>query len=150
MSAKLSDLKLPKVRKVIQYEVDGQQKIITVFNPIGKKRLQLLEILSSVDKVDNEDVNKVADILYKSLLKELVDIEIDMKTVSTLDKYPSLALIEMNKELEEILFELQYEYISGQMRRVNHTIIATMSGSLLSKTNKLNELLEELNASQQV
>ena len=68
-----------------------------------------------------------------------------MKTVSTLDKYPSLALMEMNKELEEILFELQYEYISGQMRRVNHTIIATMSGSLLAKTNKLNELLEELN-----
>ena len=30
MSAKLSDLKLPKVRKVIQYEVDGVKKNITV------------------------------------------------------------------------------------------------------------------------
>jgi len=148
MSAKLSDLKLPKVRKVIQYEVDGQQKIITVFNPVGEKRLQLLEMLSAVDQVDNEDVNKVADTLYKSLLKELVDIEVDMKSVSTLDKYPTLALMEMNKELEEILFELQYEYISGQMRRVNHTIIATMSGSLLARTNKLNELIDELNANQ--
>ena len=149
MSAKLSDLKLPKVRKVIQYEVDGQQKIITVFNPVGKKRLQLLEILSSVDKVDNEDVNKVADILYKSLLKELVDVEIDMKNTATLDKYPSLAVMEINKELEEIIFELQYEYVSSQIRRVNHTVIATMSGVLMNKTNKLNELIEDLNKSQE-
>lgn len=148
MSAKLSDLKLPRVRKTIQFEVNGEQKIITVFNPVGDKRIQLLEMLSSVDKVDNKDVDKVADIVYKSLLKELVDIEVDMKSVSTLDKYPTLALMEMNKELEEILFELQYEYISGQMRRVNHTIIATMSGSLLARTNKLNELIDELNANQ--
>ena len=47
--------------------------------------------------------------------------------------------------LEEILFELQYEYIFSQIRRVNHTIISAMSGNLLNKTNKLNELLEELN-----
>ena len=145
MSAKLSDLKLPRVRKTIQFEVNGEQKIITVFNPVGDKRIQLLEMLSSVDKVDNKDVDKVADIIYKSLLNELVDIEIDMETVSTLDKYPTLALMEINKEIEEILFELQYEYIFSQIRRVNHTIISAMSGNLLNKTNKLNELLEELN-----
>ena len=147
MSAKLSELKLPKVRKVIQYEVNGEQKIITIFNPIGKKRLQLLELLSSVDKVGEDNVDNVADALYKSLLKELVDIEVDVKNTSTLEKYPSLALMEMNKELEEIIFELQYEYVSGQIRKVNHTIIAAMSGGLLNKTNKLNELLEELKIS---
>ena len=143
MSAKLSDLKLPKVRKVIQYEVNGEQKIITIFNPVGKKRIQLIEMLSSVDKVKESDVDNVADILYKSLLKELVDIEVDVKNVTTLEKYPSLALMEMNKELEEIMFELQYEYISGQMRRVNSTIVAAMSSNLLNKTNKLNDLIEE-------
>lgn len=146
MSAKLSDLKLPKVRKVIQYEVNGEQKIVTVFNPIGKKRVQLLEILSSISKVDNEDSEKIADVLYKTLLKELVDIETDVRNAAILDKYPSLTLMEINKELEEIIFELQYEYISSQIRRANHTIIAAMSGVLLNKTNKLNEILEELNA----
>ena len=45
MSVKLSDLKLPKVRRVIQCEVNNEPKIITVFNPVGKKRLQLIEIL---------------------------------------------------------------------------------------------------------
>ena len=145
MSAKLSDLKLPKVRKVIQCEIDGEQKIITVFNPVGKKRLQLLEMLSSIDKVDEEGTDKIANTLYKTLLKELVDIEVDVKTASTLDKYPSLTLMEINKEIEEILFELQYEYVSGQIRRVNHTIITAMSGVLINKTNKLNELMEDLN-----
>ena len=149
MSAKLSDLKLPKVRKVINCEVNGEQKNITVFNPVGKKRVQLLEMLSSIDKVDDSDINKVADTFYKSLLKELVDVEIDMKNTATLDKYPSLAVMEINKELEEIIFELQYEYVSSQIRRVNHTVISTMSGVLMNKTNKLNELIEDLNKSQE-
>ena len=145
MSAKLSDLKLPKVRKVIQCEVNGEQKIITVFNPTGKKRVQLLEMLSSVDKVGKDDMENVADTLYKSLLKELVDIEVDMDRVSILDKYPSLTLMEVNKEIEEIMFELQYEYITGQIRRANNTIISAMSGVLINKTEKINSLLEELN-----
>jgi len=145
MSAKLSDLKLPKVRKVIQCEVNGEQKIITVFNPTGKKRVQLLEMLSSVDKVGKDDMENVADTLYKSLLKELVDIEVDMDKVSILDKYPSLTLMEVNKEIEEIMFELQYEYITGQIRRANNTIISAMSGVLINKTEKINSLLEELN-----
>ena len=144
MSAKLSDLKLQKVRKIIQYEINGEKKIITVFNPIGKKRLQLLEMLSSIDKVDTENVNNVADTLYKSLLKELVDIDVDMKKLTTLDKYPSLALMEINKEIDEIIFELQYEYITGQIRKANQTIIAAMSGVLINKTEKINDLLEDL------
>ena len=144
MSTKLSDLKLPKVRKIINCEIDGEPKIITIFNPVGKKRIQLLEMLGSVSQINEEDTDKVADILYKSLLKELVNIEVDVKDANTLEKYPSLTLMEINKEIEEIIFELQYEYITGQMRRINHTIIAAMSGNLLNKTNKLNELIEEL------
>ena len=147
MSAKLSELKLPKVRKVIQFEVDGVKKNITVFNPVGKKRLQLLEILSSVDMLGENGSKDIADTLYKTLLKELVDIEVDMKKVTTLDKYPSLTLMEMNKEIEEILFELQYEYITNQIRRANNTLITAMSGVLINKTNKLNEILEDLNNS---
>lgn len=144
MSAKLSDLKLQKVRKLIQYEINGEKKIITVFNPIGKKRLQLLEMLSSIDKVGEENINDVADTLYRTLLKELVDIEVDMKKLTTLDKYPSLALMEINKEIDEIIFELQYEYITGQIRRANQTIISAMSGVLINKTEKINDLLEDL------
>ena len=36
MSAKISELKLQKVRRVIQYEFNGEKRIITIFNPIGK------------------------------------------------------------------------------------------------------------------
>ena len=143
---KLTDLKLNKIRKQIPINIDGEEKLITIYNPIGKKRVQLLEILSSISKVDNEDSEKIADVLYKTLLKELVDIETDVRNAAILDKYPSLTLMEINKELEEIIFELQYEYISSQIRRANHTIITAMSGVLINKTNKLNELLEELNA----
>lgn len=144
MSAKISELKLQKVRRVIQYEFNGEKRIITIFNPIGKKRLQLLEMLSSIDKVGEENINDVADTLYRTLLKELVDIEVDMKKLTTLDKYPSLALMEINKEIDEIIFELQYEYITGQIRKANQTIIAAMSGVLINKTEQINDLLEDL------
>ena len=144
MSAKISELKLQKVRRVIQYEFNGEKRIITIFNPIGKKRLQLLEMLSSIDKVGEENINDVADTLYRTLLKELVDIEVDMKKLTILDKYPSLALMEINKEIDEIIFELQYEYITGQIRRANQTIISAMSGVLINKTEQINELLEDL------
>lgn len=144
MSAKISELKLQKVRKVIQYELNGEKRIITIFNPIGKKRLQLLEMLSSIDKVGEENIDDVADTLYRTLLKELVDIEVDMKKLTTLDKYPSLALMEINKEIDEIIFELQYEYITGQIRKANQTIISAMSGVLINKTEKINDLLEDL------
>ena len=144
MSAKISELKLQKVRRVIQYEFNGEKRIITIFNPIGKKRLQLLEMLSSIDKVGEENINDVADTLYRTLLKELVDIEVDMKKLTTLDKYPSLSLMEINKEIDEIIFELQYEYITGQIRRANQTIISAMSGVLINKTEKINDLLEDL------
>jgi hypothetical protein len=49
--------------------------------------------------------------------------------------------------MEEIIFELQYEYITNQIRRVNNTLITAMSGVLINKTNKLNEILEDLNNS---
>ena len=145
MSINLSNLKLPKVRKVIQCEVNNEPKIITVFNPVGKKRLQLIEMLSSVDRINEENIESVAGTLYKTLIKELVNINVDMDNVTTLDEYPSLALMEINKEIEEIIFELQYEYVSSQIRRVNHTIIAAMSGTLMAKGEQLKGLIEDLN-----
>ena len=42
MKAKLSELKLNKVRKVLKYEIDGVEKQITIYNAIGKKRENLL------------------------------------------------------------------------------------------------------------
>ena len=45
MNVKLSELKLNKVRKILEYEVDGDKKQITIYNAIGKKRENLLSIL---------------------------------------------------------------------------------------------------------
>ena len=44
MKAKLSELKLNKVRKVLKYEIDGVEKQITIYNAIGKKRENLLKL----------------------------------------------------------------------------------------------------------
>ena len=77
MKAKLSELKLNKVRKVLKYEVDGVEKQITIYNAIGKKRENLLKLFQVGSRIDDKD--KAASMMYESILKELVDIDIDTK-----------------------------------------------------------------------
>ena len=131
MKAKLSELKLNKVRKTLEYEVDGNKKQITIYNAIGKKRENLLNML----KVGNQltDKDKAADMLYKSILKELVDLDVDVKNTLPLAKAPNIILLQINHEIDEIIYELQYEFISSQMRLLNQAKISAMTSLSLKK-----------------
>lgn len=139
---KLSELKLSKVRKTINYKVGEEDKIITVYNAIGKKRDNILKIIETGSKLTDKD--KVAEMLYKSILKELTDITIDVKKSTSLSKYPSLTLLELNKEIDDILFELQYEYLTQQIRVLNKAKIAVLAASTMDKTKELTEVTEKL------
>lgn len=141
--SKLSDLKLNKVRRVIRFEVDGEQKEITVYNPIGKKREQLLKMLETGGKITDKD--KAADMLYKSILKELVGVELDLKSTNGLLKAPTLQMLELNHEVSEILHELQYEFITGQIRQLNANRVATMAAISIDKVAQLKEDIDKLN-----
>ena len=59
MSAKLSELKLPKVRKVIQFEVDGVKKNITVFNVIEQYRKAIEKKLNGDSFGTSSNQNKM-------------------------------------------------------------------------------------------
>ena len=100
MKAKLSELKLNKVRKVLKYEIDGVEKQITIYNAIGKKRENLLKLFQVGSRIDDKD--KAASMMYESVLKELVDIDIDTKGFKSMFKAPSMTLLELNHIIEEI------------------------------------------------
>ena len=142
MGAKLSELKLNKVRKVLDYEVDGVKKHITIYNAIGKKRENLLNMLQVGNKLTDKD--KAADMIYKSILKELVDIDVDVKNTITLSKAPSIVLLQINHEIDEIIYELQYEFISSQMRLLNHAKISSMASLSLQKVEDMKKDIESL------
>lgn len=142
MNVKLSELKLNKVRKILEYEVDGDKKQITIYNAIGKKRENLLNML----KVGNQltDKGKAADMLYKSILKELVDLDVDVKNTLPLAKAPNIILLQINHEIDEIIYELQYEFISSQMRLLNQAKISAMTAYSLNRMNEMTEDIEGL------
>lgn len=142
MGVKLSELKLNKIRKVLEYTVNDEKKQITIFNPIGKKRENLLNILKTGSQLT--DKNKAADMLYKSILKELVDLDVDVRNTLPLSKAPNIILLQINHEIDEIIYELQYEFISSQMRALNQARISAMTALSLKKANEMTEDIEGL------
>ena len=142
MGVKLSELKLNKIRKVLEYTVNDEKKQITIFNPIGKKRENLLNILKTGSQLT--DKNKASDMLYKSILKELVDLDVDVRNTLPLAKAPNIILLQINHEIDEIIYELQYEFISSQMRALNQARISAMTALSLKKANEMTEDIEGL------
>ena len=140
---KLTDLKLNKIRKQIPINIDGEEKLITIYNPIGKKREQILKLLEAGNKLSDKEV--AADMLYKSILKELVDIDVDLKSSKGLLKAPTMQLLELNHEIDEILHEIQYEFITGQIRQLNANRIAAMATVSINKVKQLQEDMDKLN-----
>lgn len=142
MIGKISELKLDKVRKTLKYEVDGIEKEIVIYNAIGKTREILLKILQTGSQIQDKD--KATKMLYESILKELVDVDVDTKGFKSIFKAPNMTMLELNHTIEEILYELQYEFITGQIRRLNATKIATMTAISLEKVKGLQEDIEGL------
>lgn len=142
MEAKLSELKLNKVRKVLKYEIDGVEKQITIYNAIGKKRENLLKLFQVGSRIDDKD--KAASMMYESVLKELVDIDIDTKGFKSMFKAPSITLLELNHTIEEMLHEIQYEFIVGQIRQLNATRLSAMTAISMEKAKQLQEDIEGL------
>ena len=140
---KLTELKLNKIRKQIPINIDGEEKLITIYNPIGKKREQILKLLETGNKLSDKEV--AADMLYKSILKDLVDIDVDLKSSKGLLKAPTMQLLELNYEIDEILHEIQYEFITGQIRQLNANRIAAMATASINKVKQLQEDLDKLN-----
>ena len=140
---KLTELKLNKIRKQIPININGEEKLITIYNPIGKKREQILEILDKGNKLSDKEV--AADMLYKSILKEFVDIDVDLKSTKGLLKAPTMQLLEINHEIDEILHEIQYEFITGQIRQLNANRIAAMATVSIAKVKQLQEDVDKLN-----
>lgn len=142
MKAKLSELKLNKVRKILEYEIDGVKKEIVIYNAIGKKRENILSLLKVGNQIEDKD--KAADMLYKSILKELVEIDIDVKKTNSLMKTPSLTLLKLNHEIDEIMCEIQCEFIYDQMRMLNQSKISALTALSLNKVEEIKEEVEKI------
>ena len=107
---KLNELKGDLVRCIIPYkDNEGKEKQIEVYNIEGERRKQVLEKLNEiVDKIN--DFGELAlDDYYAELISEFTDVELDKTNIVEIMKNPRLEWLVLQKELNDMIYELQYE-----------------------------------------
>ena len=110
---KLNELKGDLVRCIIPYkDNEGKEKQIEVYNIEGERRKQVLEKLNEiVDKIN--DFGELAlDDYYAELISEFTDVELDKTNIVEIMKNPKMEWLVLQKELNDMIYELQYEHMS--------------------------------------
>lgn len=141
---KLTELKLNRIRKIINIDINGEEKLITIYNPIGKKRTLLMDKIRNLS-VDNElSEEDKKNKLYKTVLEELTDIKVNTKKFEDIEKYPNKAFLEVNSEVMDIIYELQLEHLYEAKRGLNEQVIRTLTALNLKKAKELADLMNEV------
>ena len=123
---KLNELKGDLVRCIIPYkDNEGKEKQIEVYNIEGERRKQVLEKLNEiVDKVN--DFGELAlDDYYAELISEFTDVELDKTNIVEIMKNPRLEWLVLQKELNDMIYELQYEKMC---EIINQSRLLTITG----------------------
>ena len=123
---KLNELKGDLVRCIIPYkDNEGKEKQIEVYNIEGERRKQVLEKLNEiVDKIN--DFGELAlDDYYAELISEFTDVELDKTNIVEIMKNPRLEWLVLQKELNDMIYELQYEKMC---EIINQSRLLTITG----------------------
>ena len=110
---KLNELKGDLVRCVIPYKTnDSKEKQIEVYNTEGERRKQVLEKLNEIADKVNDFGELALDDYYAELISEFTDVELDKTNIVEIMKNPRLEWLVLQKELNDMIYELQYEHMS--------------------------------------
>ena len=123
---KLNELKGDLVRCVIPYKTnDGKDKQIEVYNIEGERRKQVLEKLNEIADKVNQYGELALDDYYAELIMEFTDIELDKTNIVEIMKNPRLEWLVLQKELNDMIYELQYEKMC---EIINQSRLLTITG----------------------
>ena len=107
---KLNELKGDLVRCIIPYkDNEGKEKQIEVYNIEGERRKQVLEKLNEIADKVNQYGELALDDYYAELIMEFTDIELDKTNIVEIMKNPKMEWLVLQKELNDMIYELQYE-----------------------------------------
>ena len=143
---KLNELKEGLIRCIIPYkDNDGKEKQIEVYSIEGKRRKQVLEKLNEiVDKVN--DFGELAlDDYYAELISEFTDVELDKTNIVEIMKNPKMEWLVLQKELNDMIYELQYEHMSELIAQSRLLIIAGMEKQMEKELEVFTKQIENSN-----
>lgn len=123
---KLNELKGDLVRCIIPYKTnDGKEKQIEVYNIEGERRKQVLEKLNEIADKVNQYGELALDDYYAELILEFTDVELDKTNIVEIMKNPRLEWLVLQKELNDMIYELQYEKMC---EIINQSRLLTITG----------------------
>ena len=137
---KLNELKGDLVRCIIPYKTnDGKEKQIEVYNIEGERRKQVLEKLNEIADKVNDFGELALDDYYAELISEFTDVELDKTNIVEIMKNPKMEWLVLQKELNDMIYELQYEYMSELIAQSRLLMITGMENQMEKEFEVINK-----------
>ena len=143
---KLNELKGGLIRCIIPYKTnDGKEKQIEVYNIEGERRKQVLEKLNEMTDKVNDFGELALDDYYAELISEFTDVELDKTNIVEIIKNPSLPFLILKQELDSMIYELQYEYMSELIAQSRLLMITGMEKQMEKELEVFTKQIENSN-----
>ena len=143
---KLNELKHGTIRCVIPYKDNNdKEKQIEVYSIEGERRKQVLENLNDIVNKVNDYGELALDDYYAELISEFTDIKLDKTNIVEIIKNPSLPFLILKQELDSMIYELQYEYMSEIIAQSRLLMITGMEKQMEKELEVFNKQIENSN-----
>ena len=143
---KLNELKGDLVRCIIPYkDNDGKEKQIEVYNIEGERRKQVLEKLNEIADKVNDFGELALDDYYAEIIMEFTDIELDKTSIIEIMKNPKLEWLILKQEIDSMIYELQYEYMSELIAQSRLLMITGMEKQMEKELEVFTKQIENSN-----
>lgn len=123
----LKELKGGSIRCIIPYkDNEGNKHEIEVYNIIGDRRKQILEeITELIGDIENID-ERTVDSYYTDLIMEFTNVKVDDTNINDIIANPTLEWNILIHELNEMIYELQYEEVCNQVIQARTLVLESM------------------------
>lgn len=143
---KLNELKGGLVRCIIPYkDNEGKEKQIEVYNIEGERRKQVLEKLNEIADKVNQYGELALDDYYAELIMEFTDVELDKTNIVEIMKNPRLEWLVLQKELNDMIYELQYEQMCEVIAQSRLLMITGMEKQMEKELEVFTKQIENSN-----
>ena len=143
---KLNELKGDLVRCIIPYkDNDGKEKQIEVYSIEGERRKQVLEKLNEIADKVNDFRELALDDYYAELIMEFTDVELDKTSIVEIMKNPKLQWLVLQKELDDMIYELQYERMCDLIAKSRLTTLTGMEIQMEKELEVFTKQIENSN-----
>ena len=143
---KLNELKEGLIRCIIPYkDNDGKEKQIEVYNIEGERRKQVLEKLNEIADKVNDFGELALDDYYAELISEFTDVELDKTNIVEIMKNPKLEWLVLQKELNDMIYELQYEHMCEIISNSRLLILSGMESQMEKELDVFKKQIEKSN-----